>query len=138
MERPHSAERTQNSSKRYSRSDLLLVDDLPGSIRRRFDARREAEGASLTIGKKPIGFWSNRSLAREQVEPEFRDLPEALKYWEASPSVRRRIDGSRGKERKKYVDFQAAIPRKGRDAQELLDARHVSIPSKWLDTIKNS
>ena len=34
-------------------------------------------------------------------------------------------------------DFQAAIPLKGQPLQELLDAGHVPIPSKWVDTIKN-
>ena len=57
----------------------------------------------MSIRKKLIGFWRNRSLAREQVEQELRDLPESLKYLEASPSVRWRMDRSRGKEWKKYV-----------------------------------
>ena len=47
------------------------------------------------------------------------------------------IDGSRGKERKKYEDFQAAIPLRGAPLKELLDAGHVPIPYKWVDTIKN-
>ena len=72
--------------------------------------------------KKPIGFWSNRSLAREQAERELRGLPEALKY-SASLSVRLRIDGSLGNAWKKYVDFQAAIP-----IRELRDAGHVPVP----------
>ena len=33
--------------------------------------------------------------------------------------------------------FQAAIPIKGAQLKELLDAGHVPIPSKWVDTIKN-
>ena len=91
----------------------------------------------MSIRKKLKGFWSNRLSTKEQVEQELKDLPEALKYWECTPSVRLRIDGSRVKEWKKYEDFQAAIPLKGAPLQELPDAGHVPIPCKWVDTIKN-
>ena len=91
----------------------------------------------MSIRKKLKGFWSNRLSTKEQVEQELKDLPEALRYWECTPAARQRIDGSRGKEWKKYEDFQAAIPLKGKLLQELLDAGHVPIPSKWVDTIKN-
>ena len=60
-----------------------------------------------------------------------------MKYWNCTPSVRSHIDGSRAKEWKKYEDFQAAIHIKGAQLKELLDAGHVPIPSKWVDTIKN-
>ena len=38
---------------------------------------------------------------------------------------------------KKYEDFQAEIPLKGKELLDLLEAGHVPIPSKWVDTIKN-
>ena len=127
------AERTP--SRRSSRNELL--DDLPASIRATFEQRRVEEEANLSIRKKLKIFWSNRLSTKEQVEQELKDLPEALKYWDCTPAVRLRIDGSRGKEWKKYEDFQAAIPLKGQPLKELLDAGHVPIPSKWVDTIKN-
>ena len=74
---------------------------------------------------------------KEQVERELKELPESLKHWECTPSVRQHMDGSRAKKWKKYEDFQAAIPIKGAQLKELLDAGHVPIPSKWVDTIKN-
>ena len=127
------AERTP--SRRSSRNELL--DDLPASIRATFEQRRVEEEADLSIRKKLKGFWSNRLSTKEQVEQELKDLPEALKYWNCTPAVRLRIDGSRAKEWKKYEDFQAAIPLKGQQLKELLDAGHTPIPSKWVDTIKN-
>ena len=79
----------------------------------------------MSIREKLKGFWSNCSLAKEQVEQELRDFPEALKYWEASPSAGLRIDGSCAKEWKKCLDVHAAIPINGRELQELLDAGQI-------------
>ena len=53
------------------------------------------------------------------------------------PTVQSYIDGSCQEEWKKYEDFQAAIPLKGKELSDLLEAGHVPIPSKWVDTIKN-
>ena len=91
--------------------------------RRRFEARQATELEDVSIRGKLKGFWSNCSLAKEQVEQELRDFPEALKYWEAPPSARLRIDGSCAKEWKKCLDVHAAIPINGRELQELLDER---------------
>ena len=38
---------------------------------------------------------------------------------------------------KKYEDFQAAIPLIEKELLDPLEAGHVPIPSKWVDTIKN-
>ena len=65
----------------------------------------------MSIRRKLMGLWSNRLSTKEQVERELKELPESLKHWECTPSVRQHIDGSRAKEWKKYEDFQAAIPR---------------------------
>ena len=75
----------------------------------------------------------NRVLAKEQVEHqcELQDLPGILDYRRESPTVQSYIDGSRQKEWKKYEDFQAAIPLKGKELSDLLEAGHVPIPSKW-------
>ena len=54
-----------------------------------------------------------------------------------SPTVQSYIGGSRQKERKKHGDFQDAIPPKGKELSDLLEAADVPIPSKWVDTIKN-
>ena len=123
----------QTPKRRISRAELL--DDLPASIRARFEERRVEEEANVSIRKKFTGFWSNRLASQEQVEQELKELPESLKYWNCTPSVRAHSDGSRAKEWKKYEDFQAAIPIKGAQLKELLDAGHVPIPSKWVDAI---
>ena len=60
-----------------------------------------------------------------------------MDYRRESPTVQSYIDGSRRKEWKKYEDFQAAIPLKGKELSDLLEAGHVHFPSKWVDTIKN-
>ena len=60
-----------------------------------------------------------------------------LDYRRESPNVQSYIDGSRRKEWKKYEDFQAAIPLRGKELSDLLEAGHVPIPSKWVDTTKN-
>ena len=107
-------EAEQTPKRRISRAELL--DDLPASIRARFEERRVEEEANVSIREKFTGFWSNRLATQEQVEQELKELPESLKYWNCTPSVRSHIDGSRAKEWKKYEDFQAAIPIKGAHA----------------------
>ncbi|OLP82535.1 hypothetical protein AK812_SmicGene36819 [Symbiodinium microadriaticum] len=94
----------QTPKRRISRAELL--DDLPASIRARFEERRVEEEANVSIRKKFTGFWSNRLATQEQVEQELKELPESLKYWNCTPSVRAHSDGSRAKEWKKYEDFQ--------------------------------
>ncbi|CAE7317302.1 unnamed protein product [Symbiodinium microadriaticum] len=118
-------------------SSAELLDDVPASIRSRLEERRVEEEANVSIRKKLMGFWSSRLSTKEQVERDLKELPESLKYWECTPSVRQHIDGSRAKEWKKYEDFQAAIPIMGARLKALLDAGHVPIPSKWVDIIKN-
>ena len=78
-----------------------------------------------------------RVLTKEQVEHqrELKDLPGNLDYRRESPTIQSHIDGSRQKEWKKYEDFQAAIPLEGKGLSDLLEAGHVPIPSKWVDTI---
>ena len=95
--------------------------------------------ASIAARTKFIVFMVNRVLTKEQVEHqrELKDLPGNLDYRRESPTVQSYIDGSRQKEWKKYEDFQAAIPLKGKELSDLLEAGHVPIPSKWVDTIKN-
>ena len=79
----------------------------------------------------------NRVLTKEQAEHqrELKDLPGNLDHRREPPAVQSYIDGSRQKEWKKYEDFQAAIPLKGKELSDLLEAGHVPIPSKWVDTI---
>ena len=47
------------------------------------------------------------------------------------------MDESRKKERTKYEDFQAAIPKKGKNLSDLLEAGFYLYPSKWVSTAKN-
>ena len=124
------------------------TDDLPMQIRDHFTRVRESETpgddqaqASFAVRSRTkfIAFMVNRVLTKEQVEHqrELKDLPGNLDYRRESPTVQSYIDGSRQKEWKKYEDFQAAIPLKGKELSDLLEAGHVPIPSKWVDTIKN-
>ena len=80
-----------------------------------------------------------RVLTKEQVEHqrELKDPPRNLDYRRESRTVQSFIDGSRQKEWKKYEDFQAAMPLEGKELSDLLEAGHVPIPCKWVDTIKN-
>ena len=137
------AERTPT---RRSKHDT--TDDLPMQIREHFTRVRESETpgddqaqASLAVRSrnKFVAFMVNRVLTKEQVEHqrELKDLPGNLNYRRESPTVQSYIDGSRAKEWKKYEDFQAAIPLKGKELSDLLEAGHVPIPSKWVDTVKN-
>ena len=86
-------------------------------------------------------FMANRLLTKEQVEQqrreEYKRLSGLLNYDTCSPFIRRKIDESRAKEWKKYMDFQAAIPIKGQYLKDLLEEGHVALPMKWVDTIKN-
>ena len=77
--------------------------------------RRKDGDSTETCSSKGLSRWLRQSVSalRRVLQPV------------ATPSVRLRIDGSRGKEWKKYEDFQAAIPLKGAPLQELLDAGHV-------------
>ena len=79
----------------------------------------------------------NRVLAKGQVEHQREDLPGNLDNRRESPTVQSYMDGSRQKEWKKYEDYQAAIPLKGKELSDLLEAGHVPIPFKWVDAIKN-
>ena len=123
------------------RSTRDTTDDLPMQIRDHLTRVRESETpgddqaqASFAVRSrtKLIAFMVNRVLMKEQVEPGNLD------YRRESPAVQSYIDGSRQKEWKKYEDFQAAIPLKGKELSDLLEAGHVPIPSKWVDTIKNA
>ena len=131
------------------RSTRDTTDDLPTQIRDHFIRIRESEipgddqaQASIAVRSRTkfIAFMANRFLTKEQVEHqrELKDLPGNLDYRRESPTVQSYIDGSRQKEWKKYEDFQAAIPLKGKELSDLLEAGHVPIPSKWVDTIKNT
>ena len=130
------------------RSTRDTTDDLPMQIRDHFTRIRESETpgddqaqASIAVRSrtKLIAFMVNRVLTKEQVEHqrELKDLPGNLDYRRESPTVQSYIDGSRQKEWKKYEDFQAALPLKGKELSGLLEAGHVPIPSIWVDTIKN-
>ena len=129
------------------RSTRDTTDDLPMQIREHFTRVRESETpgddraqASIAVRSRTkfIAFMVNRVLTKEQVEHqrELKDMPGNLDYRRESPTVQSYIDGSRQKEWKKYEDFQAAIPLKGKELSDLLEAGHVPIPSKWVDTIK--
>ena len=97
--------------------------------------------ASIAVRSRTkfIAFMVNRILTKEQVEHqrELKELPGNLDYRKKSPTVQSYIDGRRQTEWKKYEDFQAAIPLKGKELSDLLAAGHVPIPSKWVDTIQN-
>ena len=82
---------------------------------------------------------AKKVLTKEQVEhlPELKNMPGNLDYCRESPTVQSYIDESRKKEWKKYEEFQAAIPLKGKELSDLLEAGHVPIPSKWVHTVKN-
>ena len=75
--------------------------------------------ASIAVrsGTKLIAFMFNRVLTKEQVEHqrELKDLPSNLDYRREPLTVQSYIDGSRQREWKKYEDFQAAIPLKGKE-----------------------
>ena len=124
------------------------TDDLPMQIHDHFTRIRESETpgddqaqASIAVRSrtKLIAFMVNRVRTKEQVEHqrELKDLPGNLDYRREFPIVQSYIDGTRQKEWKKHEDFQAAIPLKGKELSDLLEAGHVPIPSKWVDTIKN-
>ena len=130
------------------RSTRDTTDDLPMQIRDHFTRIRESETpgddqaqASIVVRSrtKLIAFMVNRVLTKKQVEHqrELKDFPGNLDYRRESPTVQSYIDGSRQKEWKKYEDFQAAIPFKGKELSDLLEAGHVPIPSNWMDTVKN-
>ena len=88
---------------------------------------------------KLVALMVSRALTKEQVEHqrELKDLPGNLDCRRESPTVQSYIDGCRRKEWKKYEDFQAPIPLKGKELSDPLEAGHVPIPSRWVDTIKN-
>ena len=118
------------------RSTRDTTDDLPAQIRDHFIRIRESETpgddraqASIAVRSRSkfIAFMVNRVLTKEQVEHqrELKDLPGNLDYRRESPTVQSYIDGSRQKEWKKYEDFQAAVPLKGKELSDLLEAGHV-------------
>ena len=81
-----------------------------------------------------MASMADRILLKELAEhqEEFKNLPGILNYFKSTPYVRRSIDGSRSKDLKKYEDFQATIPVKGKDLEDLLADGHVSIPMNGL------
>ena len=150
-ERSPVPERAASSSRRVSvaepevertptrRSTCDTTDDLPMQIRDQFTHIRESETpgddqaqASIAVRSrmKLIAFMVSRVLTKEKVERqrELKDLPGNLDYRRESPTVQSYIDGSRQKEWKQYEDFQAAIPLKGKEVSDLLEAGHVPIP----------
>ena len=130
------------------RSTRDTTDDLPQQIRDHFVRIRESKTpgddhaqASIAVRSriKFVAFVVNRVLTKEQVEQqrELKDLPGNLDYRRESPTVQSYIDSSLGNELKRYEDFPAAMPLKGKALSDLLGAGHVPIPSKWVGTIKN-
>ena len=123
------------------RSTRDTTDDLPTQMRDHFVRIRESETpgddqaqASIAVRSRTkfVALMVNRVLTKEQVEQQrdHKDLPGNLDYRRESPTVQSYIDGSRQKEWKKYEEFQVAIPLKGKELSDLLEAGHV-------DTIKN-
>ncbi|CAE7288423.1 unnamed protein product, partial [Symbiodinium microadriaticum] len=72
----------------------------------------EAPAATGSVAEPDAERTPSRRISRAEllddlpVERELKELPESLKHWECTPSVRQHIDGSRAKEWKKYEDFQ--------------------------------
>ena len=118
------------------------TDDLPQQITEHFTRVRGGETpgkshaqASIVVRSRSkfLAFVANRVLTTEQVKhlPELK--PGSLDYRKESPTVQSYIDDSRKKTWKQYEDFQAAIPLKGRELSDLLEARHVPVPlSGWI------
>ena len=120
------------------RSTCDTTDDLPVQMREHFVCVRESETpgddqaqASIAVRSRTkfIALMVSRVLTKEQVEHqrELKNLPGNLDYRTESPTVQSYIDGTRQKEWKKYEDFQAAIPLKGKELSDLLEASHVPI-----------
>ena len=56
---------------------------------------------------------------------------------ELDPSTRRAVDEARQAEWNKFERFGAAVPVVGREKDELVQAGHEAIPSKWADVGKH-
>ena len=129
-------ERTPGGSRRPSTYDIQ--DDLPAQIRERLQNIRDSETAryvndtdgalNATRAKPRAKFMA--FMATRLTKDEMKDLPGTLNYFDCTPSIQKKIDESRKKEWLKYESFQAAIPVSGK-------IRHIALPSKWVDTVKN-
>ena len=61
----------------------------------------------------------------------------SLHLWLIGFSRKNRLSVSAWTTAGSSKDFQAAMPLKGKELSDLLDAGHVPIPCKWVDTSKN-
>ena len=130
------------SSRRGSQSSTgpapwpnILLDDLPVPLRRHFERAREDSQDPDTA--MHVEEWAKAFLAQGNDEETGKRVLKTINYETAPEEVKQGINGSRGKEWSKYEHFSAAIPIVGQQKQDLLDAGHVPIPSKWVDSDKH-
>ena len=134
------------------------LDDLPVQIARHFQRVREREEtgyeeeANFAIEgarksrKRFVAFmasWVHPDGVTEEVsddeteETTEKKVNKLLVYEELDPETRKAADEARQAEWSKFERFGAAVPVVGREKDELVQAGHEVIPSKWVDVNKN-
>ena len=80
----------------------------------------------LPVAKK----FSNRSKKLE-------DAGKTLNYGTTTPEIKAGLDVSRAEEWKKWGQFFAARPIRGKDLKKLIDEGHEILPTRWVDKDRN-
>ncbi len=134
------------------------LNDLPVPIARHFQRMREreetgydeeanfaVEGARKSR-RRFVAFMASRvhpdGVTEEVSEDENGESTEKkvnklMVYEELDPETRKAVDEARQAEWSKFERFGAAVPVVGKEKDELAQAGHEVIPSKWVDVDKN-
>ena len=134
------------------------LDDLPVQIARHFQRVREREEtgyeeeANFAVEgerkcrRRFVAFMASRvhpdGVTEEVSDDEMEEATEKkvnklLVYEELDPETRKAVDEARQAEWSKFERFGAAVPVVGKEKDELVQAGHEVIPSKWVDVNKN-
>ena len=134
------------------------LNDLPVQIARHFQRVREREEAEYEeeanfavegerkCRKRFVAFMASRvhpdGVTEEVSDDEMEGTTEKkvnklLVYEHLDPETRKAVDEARQAEWSKFERFGAAVPVIGKEKDELVQAGHEVIPSKWVDVNKN-
>ena len=84
-----------------------------------------------------IGYNANSSKF-QTANPKKEERGKTFSYDMESKEIREGLDISRTTEWKKWLEFVAGRPIRGKQLQELLDDGHVPIPTRCVDTDRNA
>ena len=109
-----------------------LQDIFKESVKEKRQGTRKRQALQLKEHGK-----AGKDLWHETEETTEKKVNKLLVYDELDPETRKAVDEARQAEWSKFGRFGAAVPVVGKEKDELVQAGHEVIPSKWVDVNKN-